>query len=83
MYFITYSVMYFRFLLMIMAYKQCKLAALTMEPILKKSDCMAPQIITDCKNFTLDLKQLGLCAFTFFFRFWDLDFTEFNVYFCL
>ncbi len=33
----------------------------------------APQIITDCGNFTLDFKQLGLCASPVFLQTPDLD----------
>jgi len=32
------------------------------------ADDMAPQIITDCGNFTLDFKQLGFCASTLFLQ---------------
>ena len=32
------------------------------------TDHMAPQIITDCGNVTLDFKQLGFCASPFFLQ---------------
>ncbi len=38
------------------------------------ADDMAPQTITDCGNFTLDLKQRGFCASPLSSRLWDPDF---------
>ncbi len=38
------------------------------------ADDMAAQIITDCRNFTLDFKQHGFCASPLFLQTPDLDF---------
>ncbi len=37
------------------------------------ADITAPQIITDCGNFTLDFKQHGFCASPLFLQSPDLD----------
>ena len=36
------------------------------DPGLNEADDMAPQINTDCGNFTLDFKHLAVCASPFF-----------------
>ncbi len=48
------------------------------------SDVTAPQIINDFGNFTLDFKQLGLCASPVFLQTPDLDFQmKSKIYFYL
>ncbi len=48
------------------------MAALTLDLIKHNgptpADVMAPQIITDFGNFTLDFKQLGFCASPLFLQ---------------